>query len=93
MGKMLGLKALLVLPILVAPLALEGGPVVVGTDSLIPIGVVLLVAGAVWKAATDLQKLNGTIRLLIRRTNHLGHRVDRAEQVLQLPAMPEEIEE
>lgn len=89
MGKMLGFKALMVLPLAVAPMALTTSSVTLSTDTLIPASLVLLLFGAVWKAAREVEKLTSTLNRLVRRTDKLVGRADRIEHHLNLPADPD----
>lgn len=83
MSSMIGLQSLLVLPLLAAPVAFQGtNPVTITTESLLPLGVVLILAAAVWRASSEFQKLTSTLKRLMRR-------MDRVEAHVGLPTDPD----
>lgn len=83
MEKMIGFKALMLMPLLASPVAfLDNTPTTISGESLIPIGLVLLLVGVVWKAAREVEKMT----LVLQR---LARRMDRVEERVGLPPDPD----
>lgn len=78
---MIGLKTLFGISLVAGPMAVMQAvtpPTVITTDSLIPLGLVLLLIAAVFKAGKEVQRLNAHMEDLVR----LRGRVSAIEQHL-----------
>lgn len=78
---MIGLKTLFGISLVAGPITVLQAitpPAIITTDSLIPLGLVLLLIGAVFKAGKEVQKLNAHMEDLMR----LRGRVSAIEQHL-----------
>lgn len=79
---MIGLKSLLAMPAFVGPWALVQAspthPPVIDAGALIPAGIVVLLIGAVWKAAREVERLESRLY----RIEPIEKRLQRIEEKL-----------